>query len=66
MPTSLPTANASTLYAPRFTDRVELLPATGAIFLISVWAIAMLLFTAIAHIGATPGDVESFQYLANF
>ena len=64
MPTSLPTA--STLYAPRVTERVELPPATGAIFLVAVWAVAMLLFAAVAHVGATPGDVESFQFLANF
>lgn len=66
MPTSLPTATASTLYSARFTDRTELPPVTGAIFLVAIWAIAMLLFTAIAHVGAAPGDVESFQFLANF
>jgi hypothetical protein len=61
MPNSLPT----TTYSPELIDRTELAPATGGIWLIAIWAIAMLLFSALAHVGGT-GEMDAFQLLAPF
>jgi hypothetical protein len=61
MPNSLPT----TTYSPELIDRTELAPATGGIWLIAIWAIAMLLFSALANVGGT-GEMDAFQLLAPF
>jgi hypothetical protein len=38
----------------------------GVTWIIAVWAIALLLFTAIANVGTDTGAMDPFQLLATF
>jgi hypothetical protein len=60
MPIALP------ISSQKIVDRAGLHRAQGAIWTIAVWAIALLLFTAIANVGADTGAMDPFQLLATF
>ena len=61
MPTALPFP-----LSPKIIDRTGSRRAQGAIWLIAVWAIALLFFAAIANVGSDTGAMDPFQLLATF
>jgi hypothetical protein len=65
MPTSLPTSLPVQL-SPKFVDDTELPAGQGVIWVVTVWAIALLFFAAIANVGADPGAMDPFQLMATF
>jgi hypothetical protein len=61
MPTALPFP-----LSPKIVDRAGSRRAQGAIWLIAVWAIALLFFAAIANVGSDTDAMDSFQLRATF
>jgi hypothetical protein len=61
LPTSLPISLSSTLI-----DHTELPAGQGVVWVVAVWAIALLFFAAVANVGADPGAMDPFQLMATF
>jgi hypothetical protein len=61
MPTSLPISLSAEI-----VDRTGLPRVQGAVWLVVVWAVAMLFFAALANFGTETGAMDPFQLLANF
>jgi hypothetical protein len=65
MPTSLPTSLPIQL-SSEFVDRSKLPAGQGVVWVVAVWATALLFFAAIANVGADPGAMDPFQLMATF
>jgi len=61
MPTALPISHSS-----KIVDRSGPRNPQGVIWIVAVWAIALLLFAAIANVGSDTGAIDPFQLLATF
>lgn len=61
MPTALPVS-----LSPKLVDPTGLRRAQGVIWIIAVWAIALLSFAVIANVGADTGAMDPFQLMATF